>query len=150
MAVTGMANLAIKVADLDAACDFYERAGAEVRDRMVWGNGERADVYLGPVQITLFTKAIYEDAVTLPKRAFSILRFSRTISTRSSKATRWFGGRRWSKAYSVRGVSRSWKRQVASGSSSWSSSNRRRAEPTRVDPTLSLEYERRTFPRVTV
>jgi len=25
MAVTGMANLAIKVADLDAACAFYER-----------------------------------------------------------------------------------------------------------------------------
>ena len=29
-----MANLAVKVADLDAACAFYERAGAEVRDRM--------------------------------------------------------------------------------------------------------------------
>ena len=37
---------------------------------MVWGNGERADVYLGPVQITLFTKAIYEDAVTLPEEGF--------------------------------------------------------------------------------
>lgn len=70
MAVTGMANLAVKVADLDAACAFYERAGAEVRDRMLWGNGERADVYLGPVQITLFTKAIYEDSVTLPEESF--------------------------------------------------------------------------------
>jgi hypothetical protein len=70
MAVTGMANLAIKVADLDAACEFYVRAGGDVRDRMVWGNGERADVYLGPVMITLFTRAIYEDSVDLPAEGF--------------------------------------------------------------------------------
>ena len=70
MAVTGMANLAIKVSDLDSACDFYERAGGTVRDRMVWGNGERADVFLGPVMITLFTKAIYEDTVDLPAEGF--------------------------------------------------------------------------------
>ena len=44
-----MANIAVKVADLDTACDFYEAAGAEVRDRMQWNNGERADVFLGPV-----------------------------------------------------------------------------------------------------
>ena len=36
VAVTGLANLAIKVADLDAACAFYDAAGAEVRDRMAW------------------------------------------------------------------------------------------------------------------
>jgi hypothetical protein len=65
-----MANLAIKVADLDSACAYYERAGATVRDRMQWGNGERADVYLGPVMITLFTRAIYEDAVDLPAEGF--------------------------------------------------------------------------------
>lgn len=70
MAVTGMANLAIKVADLDAACAFYVRAGGDVRNRMVWGNGERADVHLGPVMITLFTKAIYEDSVELPAEGF--------------------------------------------------------------------------------
>ena len=29
MTVTGMANLAVKVADLDAACDFYQRAGGD-------------------------------------------------------------------------------------------------------------------------
>ena len=29
---------------------------------MEWNNGERADVYLGPVMITLFTHAIYEDS----------------------------------------------------------------------------------------
>jgi hypothetical protein len=70
MAVTGMANLAIKVADLDAACEFYASAGAEVRDRMFWNNGERADVYLGPVMLTLFTRAIYEDEVALPAEGF--------------------------------------------------------------------------------
>jgi catechol 2,3-dioxygenase-like lactoylglutathione lyase family enzyme len=70
MAVTGMANLAVKVADLDAACAFYDAMGATVRDRMTWNNGERADVFLGPVMITLFTHAIYEDAVSLPAEGF--------------------------------------------------------------------------------
>jgi len=70
VAITGMANLAVKVADLDAACAYYERAGGDVRDRMHWGNGERADVYLGPVMITLFTRAIYEDEVDLPAEGF--------------------------------------------------------------------------------
>jgi catechol 2,3-dioxygenase-like lactoylglutathione lyase family enzyme len=65
-----MANLAVKVADLDAACAFYERAGGEVRDRMEWNGAERADVLLGPVAITLFTRAIYEDAVDLPAEGF--------------------------------------------------------------------------------
>jgi catechol 2,3-dioxygenase-like lactoylglutathione lyase family enzyme len=70
VAVTGLANLAVKVADLDQACRYYEAAGAEVRDRMVWRNGERADVFLGPVMITLFTQAIYEDDVDLPAEGF--------------------------------------------------------------------------------
>ena len=70
MSVTGLANLAVKVADLDDACRFYVAAGAEVRDRMQWGNGERADVFLGPVMITLFTRAIYEDDVDLPAEGF--------------------------------------------------------------------------------
>ena len=65
-----MASLAVKVDDLDAACAYYERAGAEVRDRMEWNGAERADVFLGPVQITLFTRAIYEDAVALPPEGF--------------------------------------------------------------------------------
>jgi len=68
--VTGMANLAVKVADLDAACDFYRAAGGDVRDRMEWGGGERADVFLGPVMITLFTRAVYEDSVELPAEGF--------------------------------------------------------------------------------
>jgi catechol 2,3-dioxygenase-like lactoylglutathione lyase family enzyme len=70
VAVTGVANLAVKVSDLDAACDFYERAGAEVRDRVEWGGGERADVTLGALHLTLFTRAIYEDAVDLPADGF--------------------------------------------------------------------------------
>jgi len=70
VSVTGLANLAVKVADLDEACHFYEAAGADVRDRMVWGNGERADVFLGPVMITLFTSAIYEDDIELPVEGF--------------------------------------------------------------------------------
>ncbi len=70
MAVTGLANLAVKVADLDAACAFYADAGAEVRDRMVWNGAERADVVLGPVMITLFTRAIYEDEIDLPAEGF--------------------------------------------------------------------------------
>jgi catechol 2,3-dioxygenase-like lactoylglutathione lyase family enzyme len=70
VAITGMANIAVKVADLDAACEFYAAAGAEVRDRMEWNNGERADVFLGPVMITLFTRAIYEDSVALPAEGF--------------------------------------------------------------------------------
>jgi catechol 2,3-dioxygenase-like lactoylglutathione lyase family enzyme len=70
VAVTGLANLAVKVKDLDAACAFYEAAGAEIRDRMAWGGGERADVYLGALMLTLFTRAIYEDAVALPEEGF--------------------------------------------------------------------------------
>jgi hypothetical protein len=68
--VVGLANLAVKVADLDAACSFYVDAGAEVRDRMTWRDGERADVYLGTLMITLFTRAIYEDQVGLPAEGF--------------------------------------------------------------------------------
>jgi catechol 2,3-dioxygenase-like lactoylglutathione lyase family enzyme len=70
MAVLGLTNLAVKVADLDAACAFYESAGAEIRDRITWEGAERADVHLGPVIITLFTRAIYEDEVHLPREGF--------------------------------------------------------------------------------
>jgi catechol 2,3-dioxygenase-like lactoylglutathione lyase family enzyme len=65
-----MANMAVKVTDLDEAVAFYGAAGADVRDRMAWAGGERADVYLGPVMITLFTRAIYEDEVDLPEEGF--------------------------------------------------------------------------------
>ena len=70
MSVTGLTNLAVKVRDVGAACDWYVARGFEVRDRMQWNGIERADVFLGPVQITLFTRAIYEDAVELPREGF--------------------------------------------------------------------------------
>jgi hypothetical protein len=70
LAVVGLANLAVKVVDLDAACVFYERAGADVRNRMHWNGSERADVFLGPVMITLFTRALYEDRVDVPAEGF--------------------------------------------------------------------------------
>ncbi len=68
--VTGMANLAVKVADLDGACAWYERAGASVSEPVAWENGRRADVTLGMLHLTLFTQAIYEDACPLPAEGF--------------------------------------------------------------------------------
>jgi catechol 2,3-dioxygenase-like lactoylglutathione lyase family enzyme len=70
MAVTGMANLAVKVIDLEAACAWYTAAGATVTDPVEWENGRRADVTLGWLHLTLFTKAIYEDAAQLPDEGF--------------------------------------------------------------------------------
>jgi catechol 2,3-dioxygenase-like lactoylglutathione lyase family enzyme len=70
MAVTGMANLAVKVIDLEAACAWYTAAGATVTDPVEWENGRRADVTLGWLHLTLFTKAIYEDAARLPDEGF--------------------------------------------------------------------------------
>lgn len=70
MTVVGLANLAVKVSDMDSACSFYARAGGRVRDRMEWQGGERADIHLGPVVITLFTRALYEDQVPLPAEGF--------------------------------------------------------------------------------
>jgi len=71
MAVTGVANLAVKVADLDAAVSFYRDAGAAVTDPEDWRGGRRADVELGPLRITLFTRALYEDDVTdVPDEGF--------------------------------------------------------------------------------
>jgi hypothetical protein len=69
--ITGVANLAIKVADLDGAVEFYRRAGAQVTDPEAWRNGRRADVALGALDITLFTHAVYEDDVAgVPAEGF--------------------------------------------------------------------------------
>jgi hypothetical protein len=70
VAVTGLANLAVKVSDVDAAAEWYRQAGFDVRDRISWNGVERADVFLGPVQITLFSAAIYEDRCELPAEGF--------------------------------------------------------------------------------
>ena len=70
MAVLELTNLAVKVADVGEACAMYEAMGAEVRNRMVWNGTERADVFLGPVMLTLFARAIYEDSVAVPSEGF--------------------------------------------------------------------------------
>jgi hypothetical protein len=70
MAITGVANLAVKVQDLDAAVAFYRRAGAAVTDPEEWRGGARADVHLGALQLTLFTRAVYEDDVDLSDEGF--------------------------------------------------------------------------------
>jgi catechol 2,3-dioxygenase-like lactoylglutathione lyase family enzyme len=70
MPVTGLANLAVKVADLEAACTWYEKAGATVSEPVAWENGRRADVQLGTLALTLFTHAIYEEACDLPADCF--------------------------------------------------------------------------------
>jgi hypothetical protein len=70
MPVTGLANLAVKVADLEAACAWYKAAGAEVTEPVAWENGRRSDVRLGVLALTLFTQAIYEEACDLPAECF--------------------------------------------------------------------------------
>jgi hypothetical protein len=52
MAVTGLANLAVKVRDLEAACAWYEAAGAMVTEPVEWENGRRADVELVTLSLT--------------------------------------------------------------------------------------------------
>jgi hypothetical protein len=70
MPVTGLANLAVKVVDLEAACAWYEAAGAVVTEPAAWENGRRSDVQLGVLALTLFTRAIYEDVCDLPDEGF--------------------------------------------------------------------------------
>jgi hypothetical protein len=41
-----------------------------VSEPVAWENGRRADVTLGWLHLTLFTKAIYEDARDLPEEGF--------------------------------------------------------------------------------
>jgi len=70
MAVTGLANLAVKVSDLEQACGWFEAAGATVSEPIEWENGRRSDVQLGVLALTLFTRAIYEDSCALPEEGF--------------------------------------------------------------------------------
>ncbi|HEX4775568.1 MAG TPA: hypothetical protein VFW74_02245 [Acidimicrobiia bacterium] len=63
MTVTGVANLAVKVHDLDGAAAFFRRAGADVTEPEDWNGARRCDVHLGALHVTLFTKAVYEDDV---------------------------------------------------------------------------------------
>lgn len=68
--VTGLANLAVKVADLTSAAEFYRRAGAAVGAAESFAGGRRVQVMLGPVALTLFTRALYEEAENLPAEGF--------------------------------------------------------------------------------
>ena len=70
MTVTSVANLAVKVADIDAAAAWFRHAGADVSDPEPWEGALRADVTLGALRLTLFTRAIYEDAAELPDEGF--------------------------------------------------------------------------------
>jgi hypothetical protein len=70
MTVTAVANLAVKVADIDAAAEWFRRAGASVSAPELWEGAWRADVALGALRLTLFTRALYEDAVALPDEGF--------------------------------------------------------------------------------
>jgi hypothetical protein len=70
MTVTAVANLAVKVADIDAAVAWFRDAGADVSSPEDWEGARRADVTLGALRVTLFTRALYEDDVTLPPEGF--------------------------------------------------------------------------------
>jgi hypothetical protein len=59
--VTGVANLAVSVSDLERACDYYRRAGAALSGPHEWRDARRADVDLGPLRLTMSTRALYED-----------------------------------------------------------------------------------------
>jgi hypothetical protein len=71
MTVTSVANLALKVRDIQTAAEFFRRAGAEVTEADRWNGAMRCDVRLGALALTLFTRALYEDEVTgLPDDGF--------------------------------------------------------------------------------
>jgi hypothetical protein len=68
--VTGVANLAVKVADIDSAVGWFRAAGATVSDPVRWEGALRADVALGALRLTLFTRALYEEKAGLPAEGF--------------------------------------------------------------------------------
>ena len=70
MAITTFGNMAIKVGDLDAALRFFQQAGAPTSRPSDWHGGRRADVVLGSVGLTIFTRAVYEDFIQLPDEGF--------------------------------------------------------------------------------
>jgi len=70
MTVTELTNLAVKVTDIDAAVTWFRAAGASVTDPVTWERSQRADVTLGALKLTLFTRALYEDDVPVPTEGF--------------------------------------------------------------------------------
>ena len=127
MAITAMANLAIKVADLDAACTFYNGRGAR-RWPTASCTGTTASgptCTSGRSCITLFTRAIYEDVVEPPREGFLHPALFTDDLDAELAGHDVCGGRRSSKGRSAPGGSRSSPRRAGSASSSWSSSRRR-------------------------
>lgn len=70
MTVTAVANLAVKVRDVDVAADWYRGIGATVIGPVEWEGAQRADVQLGALKLTLFTRALYEGRAALPAEGF--------------------------------------------------------------------------------
>ena len=70
MTVTAVANLAVKVSDIDAAVAWYRAVGATVAGPDEWEGTQRADVVMGALRLTLFTRALYEDGFDLPAECF--------------------------------------------------------------------------------
>jgi hypothetical protein len=68
--VTAVVNLAVKVADIDAGVAWFRAIGASATDPVEWRGALRSDVSLGALQLTLFTRAIYEEEVDLPAEGF--------------------------------------------------------------------------------
>ncbi|MCL4422409.1 MAG: hypothetical protein M1115_04445 [Actinobacteria bacterium] len=70
MTITGFSNLALKVADLEGAMEWYRALGAQVGTPEDWAGARRVDLRIGPVEVTLFTRALYEEALDLPGECF--------------------------------------------------------------------------------
>jgi len=70
MTVRSVTNLAVKVQDIDEAVAWYRGIGATVRGPEEWAGARRADVDLGALRLTLFTRALYEDRTELPPEGF--------------------------------------------------------------------------------
>ena len=68
--ITGFGNLAAKVADIDSAVDYYRGLGLDVLGPEEWRGSRRADVTVGPLPLTLFERAVYEDSVPTPDEGF--------------------------------------------------------------------------------
>lgn len=70
MTVTAVVNLAVKVQDIEEAVGWYRGMGATVTGPVAWEGAQRADVVLGALRLTLFTRALYEDHTDLPAEGF--------------------------------------------------------------------------------
>ena len=98
MAITGMANLAVKVADLDAAWRSTKRRARTSATGWMERRRAGADVYLGPVQITLFTpRDLRGFRGALPDEGFLHPALFTDDLDASSPATTSCGVRPWSK-----------------------------------------------------